>query len=110
RNAFEAIDASQTSGKTVVMGAERPDSGAFAFRVTDDGEGIPGDRLGRVFDPYFSTRAEGMGMGLGIRRKIWEARQGTLRVESEPGVATTFRFTLPAVGAGDDDASHGLRR
>jgi two-component system sensor kinase FixL len=110
RNAYEAVDASEISGRTVVMGAERPDPGAVAFRVTDDGEGIPEDRLGRVFDPYFSTRAEGMGMGLAISRTIVEAHQGTLTVESEPGVATTFRFTLPAVGAGDDDASHGLCR
>jgi two-component system sensor kinase FixL len=100
RNACEAIDGSETSTRTVIMGAERLDPDAVAFLVSDDGEGIPADRLGRVFDPYFSTRAEGMGMGLAISRTIVEAHQGTLAVESESGVGTTFRFTLPTAGAG----------
>ena len=56
--------------------------------------------LGRVFDAYFSTRAGGMGMGLAISRTIIEAHQGRITVESQPGVKTTFRFTLPA-GRGD---------
>ena len=62
-----------------------------------------------MFDAYFSTRAGGMGMGLAISRTIIEAHQGQITVESQPGVKTTFRFTLP-VGSGGDDESHGLHR
>src|SRR5262249_11764500 len=92
RNACEAIDGSETSSRTVVMEPERLDHGGVAFRVTDDGEGIAADHLERIFDPYFSTRADGMGMGLAICRTIVEAHQGTLTVESTPGAGTRFRF------------------
>lgn len=110
RNAFEAIGAAEMSRRQVVMAAERAELGGVEFRVTDDGEGIPAERIGRVFEPYFSTRAEGMGMGLAISRTIVEAHQGTLTVESAPGEGTTFRFPLPAIEAGDDDGTDGLRR
>ncbi|WP_074307758.1 ATP-binding protein [Singulisphaera sp. GP187] len=102
RNAIDALAASQRHDPTVVI-ATRPDAnGGVEFDVTDNGEGIPEDRLGQVFDAYFSTRAEGMGMGLAISRTIVEAHHGRIRVESEPGVRTTFRFTLPASDATDD--------
>ncbi len=50
--------------------------GSVEFGVSDNGEGIPADRLARVFDAYFSTRAGGMGMGLAISRTIVEAHHG----------------------------------
>jgi two-component system sensor kinase FixL len=80
------------------------------FSVTDHGEGIPGDRLTQVFDAYFSTRAEGMGMGLAISRTIVESHHGKLTVESEPGVVTIFRFILPAADVEDDATPNGLHR
>ncbi len=103
RNAREAVSSSQPSSPTVLMETRLDVSGSVEFRVTDNGEGIAPDRVGLVFDPFFSTRAEGMGMGLAISRTIVEAHQGRLLVESEPGIRTTFRFTLPPAGAVDDD-------
>ena len=64
--------------------------------MTDNGEGIDRERVAKVFDAYFSTRAEGMGMGLAISRTIVEAHQGQITVASQPGVKTTFRFTCRA--------------
>ena len=87
----------------------RADSGGVEFGVTDNGEGIDQERLTRVFDAYFSTRAGGMGMGLAISRTIIESHEGRITVESVPGVATTFDFTLPA-GRGDDDGTNSLHR
>lgn len=110
RNAYDAIDASETSRRAVVMSATPVGIGRVEFRVEDDGEGIPEGRLARVFEPYFSTRAEGMGLGLAISRTIVETHEGILAVESEPGVGTTFRFTIPTIDAGDDAGRHGLRR
>jgi two-component system sensor kinase FixL len=109
RNAFEALAVSQAVEPMVVMKIRRTDFGAVEFSVSDNGEGIPPERLGVVFDAYFSTRAEGMGMGLAISRSIVEAHQGRIAVESEPGVCTTFRFTLPAPGV-DDAGPNGLHR
>jgi two-component system sensor kinase FixL len=91
------------------MRTEATDSGGVAFGVSDNGEGIPGERLARVFDAYFSTRDEGMGMGLSISRTIVEAHHGRIAVESLPGLLTTFRFTLPPAGA-DDAGANGLHR
>jgi len=98
RNAMDALDASQTLEPRIVITAERDDSGGVGVAVTDNGEGIPDDRLSQVFDAYFSTRDGGMGMGLAITRSIVEAHHGRIGVESVPGVRTTFRFTLPAAG------------
>ncbi len=108
-NAFEAIAAAKPLEPAVLIETIRTRSGGARFRVTDNGEGIDPERIERVFDAYFSTRAGGMGMGLAISRTIIEAHQGEISVTSSPEVATTFQFTLPA-GDGDDDAPHGLHR
>ena len=108
-NAFAAIAAAIPSKPTVLIETKGATAGSVEFRVTDNGEGIDPERLGRVFDAYFSTRAGGMGMGLAISRTIIEAHQGEITVTSQPGVTTTFRFTLPG-GRGEDDETHGLHR
>ena len=77
--------------------------------MIDNGEGIPNDRIGHIFDAFFSTRAGGMGMGLAISRRIVEAHHGRIAAESEPGVRTIFRVTLPPAG-GDDAATDRLHR
>jgi two-component system sensor kinase FixL len=109
RNAFEALSASKPVDQTVVMQTCRSSVGGAEFLVIDHGEGIPQDRLGQIFDAYFSTRAEGMGMGLAISRTIVEAHGSRLTVESEPGAVTTFKFTLLASGAVHDSGADGLR-
>ena len=105
RNAFESLGASHVVGPRVVMKTARGPDGGAEFLVIDNGEGIPEARRGSVFDAFFSTRAEGMGMGLAISRTIVEAHHGRIGVESAPGARTTFRFTLPADG-GDDAAAN----
>ncbi|MDR3637756.1 MAG: ATP-binding protein [Isosphaeraceae bacterium] len=109
RNAFDAIDAAQPLEPSVVMKTELEPPAGIAFAVKDNGEGIAAERIGRLFDAYFSTRDHGMGMGLAISRTIIESHQGTFDVESSPGLGSTFRFTLPTAG-GDDAGTDGLRR
>lgn len=109
RNALESLAQSQTTALTLVIATRTADRGGVEFAVGDNGEGIPPDRIGRIFDAYFSTRAEGMGMGLAISRTIVEAHDGRLAVESEPGIRTTFRFALPA-DRGDHARGDGLHR
>jgi signal transduction histidine kinase len=109
RNAIEALSQSQTLSPKVVISTRAADSGGVEFAVSDNGEGIPEDRLPQIFDAYFSTRADGMGMGLAISRTIVEAHHGRLLVESDPGVRTTFRFQLPAVPP-DHERPDGLHR
>ena len=66
------------------------------FSVTDDGDGIPPDILGRLFDPYVSSKALGRGLGLATVLTIVEAHSGGIAVECPPQGGTVFRIFLPA--------------
>jgi two-component system sensor kinase FixL len=111
RNAFDAVSSTKSVQPTLLMQTRAPRSGEVEFSVTDNGEGIKQDELERVFDAYFSTRAGGMGMGLPICRTIVEAHQGRISAVCQPGVATTFQFTLPVpVSSGDDAGPNRLHR
>lgn len=63
--------------------------------VRDDGKGIDAENLERVFDPFFSTRPDGTGLGLPITRRIAQAHGGEVLVESAPGMGTTVTVRLP---------------
>ncbi|MFW6198917.1 MAG: ATP-binding protein, partial [Acidobacteriota bacterium] len=69
------------------------------IEVSDDGPGIPRDDLERIFDPYFSTKPDGTGLGLTIAHSIIDKHGGRLSVESTPGSGATFRILLPAARA-----------
>lgn len=64
--------------------------------VQDSGQGIAPDHLGRIFDPYFTTKEKGSGLGLAISYSIVRAHGGAITVESEVGVGTRFHVYLPA--------------
>jgi len=110
RNGVDALEATRPTHPRLVLSTGLSETGAVKFAVIDNGEGIPPEKIPHVFDPFFSTRADGMGMGLAISRTIVEAHQGRLSVESEPGLRTAFQFSLPIVGEPDDDPSDRLRR
>ncbi len=101
RNSFDAVDAMRASDAAkpvrpnVIVAVGRSSAGGVSFSVIDNGEGMPAERVGQMFDPFFSTRAEGMGMGLAISRGIAEAHGGKIETESEPGVGTRVTLTLP---------------
>ena len=102
RNATESVSISQPTAPWVILETRLDEDGDVEFLVSDNGEGITADRIDKVFNPFFSTRAEGMGMGLAISRTLVEAHHGRLSVTSEPGVLTVFRFSLPATSLSDD--------
>jgi len=109
RNALESLSNSQPPLATVVIQTRWNEREGLVVAVRDNGEGISPERLEKVFDSFFSTRDEGMGMGLAISRTIIEAHQGRIEVESVPWVRTSFRFVIPP--GGDDDAGpSGLYR
>ncbi|NKE47118.1 sensor histidine kinase [Roseomonas frigidaquae] len=77
----------------------RKDDESMRLAVHDRGVGIAPEILPRVFDPFYSTKPGGMGMGLAICRNCVEAHGGRMGVASTPGAGTTFQFSLPAQGA-----------
>jgi len=92
KNAAEAME--NATIREVKLSIRR--QGDFAeFAVADHGTGIPADMKANLFQPFFSTKAEGMGMGLNICRSIVEFHQGRLTAEDNIGGGTIFRFTLP---------------
>jgi signal transduction histidine kinase len=68
--------------------------------VADDGPGVPKDIRDRIFNAFFTTKATGSGLGLGIVRKVVDAHDGTIDILSG-GRGTHFRVTLPVSGADD---------
>ncbi len=75
--------------------ASRP--GWLRLVVADNGPGIPLDRLPRIFDPFYTTKAQGTGLGLSVSYGIVREHQGTIDVQSQPGKGTTFTLTFPVV-------------
>jgi signal transduction histidine kinase len=68
---------------------------AIQVTISDTGQGIPVDRLSRIFDPFFTTKEKGMGLGMAITHRIIEDHKGTIDVQSEVGVGSTFTVHLP---------------
>ena len=70
--------------------------------VADTGVGLEADVLARVFEPYFSTKVTGTGLGMAIAKRNVELNRGTIAVESAPGLGTTVTITLPVAAEADD--------
>jgi len=71
-----------------------------AITVRDEGLGIPASHLPRIFDPYFTTKQQGSGLGLTSAYSIVDQHEGTLTVTSQVGVGSTFTICLPSAGPG----------
>jgi signal transduction histidine kinase len=69
--------------------------GAAVVQIQDTGVGIPEDRIPKLFDPFFTTRSKGTGLGLTIVHRIVEEHNGRIRVASTPGAGSTFTVELP---------------
>jgi signal transduction histidine kinase len=100
RNAAEAIDGSGTV--TLRARAARTQRGgqeteAVIFEVSDTGKGIPPEVEKRLFDPFFSTKETGTGLGLPISARLVQKQGGTLQYQTRPGHGTTFGVVLPRV-------------
>ncbi|MEK7684315.1 MAG: ATP-binding protein [Verrucomicrobiota bacterium] len=72
--------------------------GFIAFQVQDTGPGVPAEKAGTIFEPYFTTKQEGSGLGLWIVQQIATAHRGAIDVTSGPGGGAVFSLRLPASG------------
>jgi PAS domain S-box-containing protein len=98
-NAFEAMRNMPISRRKVVIATERNGDDTICASVRDYGLGIPEEARERIFDHFFTTKAEGLGMGLAIVRSIVESHAGTIAAENVEGGGARFRFILSASAA-----------
>ncbi|MEZ0395984.1 MAG: ATP-binding protein [Anaerolineales bacterium] len=104
RNAYEAMpDGGQVSviSRQSSPTDDRPPNTEHRLLMTvkDTGPGIPPENLPHLFEPLFTTKAHGIGLGLAVSRKLVEANGGRIQVESEPGQGAAFTLVLPTVRA-----------
>lgn len=116
-NAFEASEHSDNARVVVTVGRTKvgaDERGAVApgayvtLEVCDEGSGIPPAVQERMFEPYFSTRSRGRGLGLAAAYGLVKNHGGSFEVESEPGFSTAVRVLLPAAGTRAQPAPHSL--
>jgi signal transduction histidine kinase len=98
-NSLDALSevAGQPRALTILAGMDSPRS--ICISVQDTGIGIDPQRMTEVFEPFHTTKTNGLGLGLSISRSIVEAHGGALSVLSNEGPGVTFQFTLPVNGA-----------
>jgi two-component system sensor kinase FixL len=99
RNAIEAMEASQR--RELVVSTSAAEQGLIAISVADTGPGISPEVMSQLFQPFFTTKRHGMGVGLSISRTIVEAHGGKVEISPNPGGGTIFRFTLRTVSEED---------
>ncbi len=84
-------------GGRLSIDAERGD-GVVRIHVRDTGDGFDEEAKARLFEPFYTTKARGVGLGLSVCRRIAEAHGGSLDADSTPGAGATFTLALPLVG------------
>lgn len=89
-----AVQVSPGGAAVIVTG--RANDGAYVIEVADRGAGIPVEEQDRIFEPFYSKRKGGSGLGLSVCLGIVRAHGGTVTVDSRPGAGATFRVSLPA--------------
>jgi PAS domain S-box-containing protein len=98
-NAIEAMGSVQNGARILGVNSELRDGRDIVITVKDSGPGIDPENLDRIFDRFFTTKSNGMGMGLSICRSIVEAHNGRLWAEADVRPGSVFRILLPVDGA-----------
>jgi two-component system sensor histidine kinase AtoS len=92
-NAIQAIASTGENGRVQIAVSSQNNNCSIA--VTDNGPGMPENVQERIFEPYFSTKASGSGVGLAVTRRALELHGGDIRVKSSPGEGTTMVLSFP---------------
>jgi signal transduction histidine kinase len=96
-NGMDAMAGQPRERRRLIVRTRLAMDGMTELVVTDSGHGIDPDKLPRVFEPFYTTKPSGMGMGLSIARTIIEAHHGRIWAENNESGGAVFRVTLPVV-------------
>ena len=91
-----SVIATTSGDPAIAAGAGVSNGPAIRVVIADTGQGIPPDRLSRIFDPFYTTKEKGLGLGMAITHRIIEDHKGNIDVQSQVGLGTTFTIHLPA--------------
>jgi signal transduction histidine kinase len=97
-NGIEAMQDTKTEGQ-LTINSRMAEGGQLLISVSDTGVGLPREQADQIFNAFFSTKAQGTGMGLSISRSIVESHGGRMWATSNSGRGATFNFTLPSAEA-----------
>ncbi len=100
KNALDVSRDSAAEPRIVTLRTETSADGMLQVSVIDAGKGIPAEKLNQVFEPFYTTKQSGMGLGLSISRSIVEAHGGRLEAARNADRGMTFRFVLPIAAEG----------
>ena len=95
-NAIEAMSGTDEAPRNLLLSTEKAEPDGVLVAVRDSGPGLAPETLERLFDAFYTTKADGMGMGLSICRSIIEAHGGRLWATANPPRGAVFQFTVPA--------------
>lgn len=94
-NAIQAVEARGETDREIALATGADPDGAIWFRLRDTGPGVAPEHFGRIFEGFFTTKNDGMGIGLAICHSIVAAHGGSITVENRPGGGAEFRVSLP---------------
>jgi two-component system, LuxR family, sensor kinase FixL len=94
-DAFDAMNGTPAGEREVLVRVEKDGAGTIEISVRDQGIGVISDKPDKIFEAFYTTKREGLGMGLSISRSIIETHGGRLWAENNAGRGSTFRFTVP---------------
>jgi C4-dicarboxylate-specific signal transduction histidine kinase len=95
RNALDAMSTVEDRPRELIIRTQREEGNKVRLSVIDAGVGLPAQSADRLFEAFYTTKGEGMGIGLSISRSIIEAHQGRLWASSNSGPGATFSFAIP---------------
>jgi signal transduction histidine kinase len=107
RNASDAMSDVEDRPRQLTIRTERDEGDRVRLSVQDAGTGFEPDSMNRLFEAFYTTKSDGMGMGLSVSRSIIENHHGRLWAQPNDGPGATFSFSIPCgAKAGVDAASH----
>jgi nitrogen-specific signal transduction histidine kinase len=102
-NAIDAME-STTGERRLEFAIQNDGAGMAAVRIRDNGCGIADDKIAKIFNPFYTSKTNGTGLGLGVAKKVIDAHRGTIEVHSKVGQGTEFVLAIPLSDAVRDSA------